>query len=176
MCLSTGGTKKNPTYHSLGNHTETTEIDFDPAVISYAQLLDIFWSSHNPTTRKSAQYKSGIWYHSPEQEKAARASSEAYASRTGSKVYTTIEQADTFYMAEDYHQKFYLQNEHRLKKAVYTGSFKAFVDSFVAARVNGFVGGYGSIEQLMAEIDGYGLENEARELLIKRVKRSGGWF
>ena len=47
-CVYTGGTRKNPTYHDLGDHTESLQVDYDPARISYARLLEVFWDSHNP--------------------------------------------------------------------------------------------------------------------------------
>jgi len=77
-----GGTKKNPTYHSLGDHSETIEIEFDPKKISYKELLDIFWESHEPTVRSfSRQYASFIFFHSEEQKKLAQETKEQLESR-----------------------------------------------------------------------------------------------
>lgn len=60
-----GGSKENPTYYSLGDHSETIQIDYDPTQISYGQLLEVFWNSHNPTYEPwSRQYMSIIFYHS----------------------------------------------------------------------------------------------------------------
>ncbi len=73
----TGGTAPSPTYKSVcggDGHTEGIRVTFDPAVVSYEQLLNVFFEEHNPTGRRGkVQYKSAIWYHSPEQEAAARA-------------------------------------------------------------------------------------------------------
>jgi len=60
----TGGSTKNPTYHSLGDHTETVQIDYDPTQISFEELLDVFWDSHRPTQRAwSRQYMAAVFFH-----------------------------------------------------------------------------------------------------------------
>jgi len=67
-----GGTQPHPTYHTLGDHTETIEIDFDPGVISYEKLLDIFWRSHHPGQPAwSRQYRAVIFYHGERQKALA---------------------------------------------------------------------------------------------------------
>jgi len=117
----TGGTTKNPTYEQVCSHTtghaEAVEIKFDPGKVTYDQLLAVFWKIHDPTQRNrqgpdiGSNYRSAIFYHSPEQEAAARASlaqlekSGQYGQR---KVVTQIVPAVTFYRAEEYHQN-YLQ-------------------------------------------------------------------
>ena len=66
-----GGKKSNPTYHDLGDHTETLQIDFDPDVITYDELLEIFWASHNPGRKSwSRQYMAAVFYHNHKQKKA----------------------------------------------------------------------------------------------------------
>ena len=73
-----GGEKANPTYRDLGNHSEAIQIDFDPAVITYEDLLDLFWESHNPTRPSwSPQYASFVFAHDAEQERRAQASAAA---------------------------------------------------------------------------------------------------
>ena len=69
-----GGSKKNPTYYDLGGHTETIQIDYDPKKITYEELLDIFWESHEPTLSLSSQYASIIFFHNEEQKKIAKKS------------------------------------------------------------------------------------------------------
>ena len=67
-----GGLMDAPTYRNIGDHTETVQVDYDPRQISYAQLLDIFWKSHQPTRSSwSEQYKNAIFYHNEDQEKIA---------------------------------------------------------------------------------------------------------
>jgi peptide-methionine (S)-S-oxide reductase len=114
----TGGHTQNPTYKQVCSdttgHAEAVEVVYDPAVVSYDDLLKLFWQIHNPTTRNrqgpdiGSQYRSAIFYHTPEQEAAARAAKEQVATRyNGKTVVTEISPASTFYPAEEYHQRYY---------------------------------------------------------------------
>lgn len=115
-----GGTKEHPTYQDVctdkTGHAEVVEVEFDPAQVSYDQLLDVFWSNHNPTTANrqgpdvGTQYRSVIFYHSPQQQAAANASKEELqkSSRFNRRIVTQIEPASKFWRAEEYHQR-YLQ-------------------------------------------------------------------
>ncbi|MDQ2868955.1 MAG: peptide-methionine (S)-S-oxide reductase MsrA [Verrucomicrobiota bacterium] len=111
-----GGTTLNPTYEDVCSdetgHAEVVQLEFDPAQISYRQLLDVFWANHDPTTLNrqgpdaGRQYRSVIFYHSPEQ-KAEAENSKAQLERTGKfkrPIVTFIEAAPKFYRAEEYHQ------------------------------------------------------------------------
>ena len=113
-----GGTTENPTYeevcsHQTG-HAEVVEVEFDPTQVTYEQLLDIFWSNHDPTTRDrqgpdiGSQYRSVVFYHSPAQKTAAEAKKEALdrGGRFRRPIVTQIEPAPTFYRAEEYHQRY----------------------------------------------------------------------
>jgi peptide-methionine (S)-S-oxide reductase len=113
-----GGSTENPTYedvcsHATG-HAEVVEVDFDPAQVSYEKLLDSFWTNHDPTTRNrqgpdvGSQYRSVVFYHSPEQKAAAEAK-RAELDKSGKfrrPIVTEIEAAPTFYRAEEYHQQY----------------------------------------------------------------------
>ncbi|KAF0693411.1 Aste57867_15631 [Aphanomyces stellatus] len=111
-----GGTIDNPTYSQVrkGNtgHAEALQVQFDPARISYPQLLDKFWSMHNPTTKDQqkndvgSQYRSAIFYHSEAQRVEAVASMKAHATNHDKPIVTEIVPAGRFFMAEDYHQKY----------------------------------------------------------------------
>jgi peptide-methionine (S)-S-oxide reductase len=115
----TGGTVENPDYKLVCSgrtgHAEAVEVEFDPDRVSYDDLLEVFWANHNPTTRNrqgwdiGSQYRSAIFTHSPEQEHAARASKERVEEglHWPKKVVTEIEPADTFYRAEEYHQRYF---------------------------------------------------------------------
>jgi peptide-methionine (S)-S-oxide reductase len=142
----TGGTRVNPTYHALGDHSEAVEIDFDPSVISYSELLEIFWRSHDPGSRSwSRQYRAAIFYHDEEQKRLALESMKTQEARTG-KVYTEVLPAATFYRAEDYHQKYYLRQRPDLLREL-EGIYPRgndLVDSTAAARANGYLAGNGS--------------------------------
>ncbi len=124
-----GGTTENPTYedvcsHATG-HAEVVEVEFDPAQVSYEQLLDIFWSNHDPTTRDrqgpdiGSQYRSVVFYHSPEQQAAAAAKKAALeqSGRFRRPIVTQIEPAPPFYRAEEYHQQ-YLRKHGRTHCAI----------------------------------------------------------
>jgi peptide-methionine (S)-S-oxide reductase len=113
-----GGTKENPTYeqvcrHDTG-HAEVVQVEFDPTLVSYSHLLEVFWSNHNPTTLNRQgpdigdQYRSVIFYHTPEQKTAAE-ESKAIQERSGrfnKPIVTQIQPAPTFYRAEEYHQRY----------------------------------------------------------------------
>lgn len=117
-----GGQVKNPTYKEVctgqTGHAEVAQIVYDPSKISFAELLEVFWQTHDPTTlnRQGAdvgtQYRSAIFYHSPEQqEEAERYKKELNASGAWDKpIVTEISAAEVFYPAEDYHQNYYNQN------------------------------------------------------------------
>ena len=114
-----GGHVKNPTYEQVctdtTGHAEVIQIEYDPSKISYKQLLDIFWNNHDPTTLNrqgpdvGIQYRSAIFFHSPEQEKEARESKDALdkLGKFGKKIVTQIVPATEFYKAEEYHQQYY---------------------------------------------------------------------
>lgn len=115
----TGGSYPGPTYHDVCSgatgHAESVEIEFDPAVVSYETLLDLFWKIHDPTTLNrqgpdvGTQYRSAIFFHTPEQEAAARASKERLENSGTHRrpIVTEILPAPEFYQAEDYHQRYF---------------------------------------------------------------------
>lgn len=111
-----GGTMLNPTYQDVctdeTGHAEVVELTFDPAKISYEKLVEAFFGLHNPTTPNrqgpdtGTQYRSVIFFHSPEQERVARAVMTRVQPRFSRPIVTQIEPAQTFYRAEDYHQQY----------------------------------------------------------------------
>lgn len=113
-----GGTLANPTYRDVcgdqSGHAEVVQVEFDPARVSYERLLDVFWQIHDPTTLNrqgpdvGTQYRSVIFYHTPEQEQTARASKERLeqSRKLRRPVVTEIVPAQTFYRAEEYHQRY----------------------------------------------------------------------
>ena len=167
-----GGAKKNPTYHQLGDHTETIQIDFDPEKITYERLLDMFWAGHDPTSRSwSRQYKAVIFYHGEEQRNQALATRDRLAERLGAKIHTEILPNQGFYLAEAYHQKYRLRSVRDIM-AEFSAMYPVdedFVDSTAAARVNGYLGGYGSPEALKSDVGELGLSPEAGKRLLEIV-------
>jgi peptide-methionine (S)-S-oxide reductase len=117
-----GGTLKNPTYEQvstdLTGHAEVVHITFDPDVISYDDLLEVFWKSHDPTKLNEqgpdhgTRYRSVIFYHSDEQKELAEKSKQKHTrpGRTAHKIVTEITKFSAFYPAEDYHQNYFKNN------------------------------------------------------------------
>jgi peptide-methionine (S)-S-oxide reductase len=118
-----GGSKKNPAYEEVSSgstgHAESVRVTFDPAKISYARLLEIFWHSVDPTDRggqfcdRGNQYRSAIFYLDDSQRRAAEESKKAIEAQLKRSVVTEITKAGEFYPAEDYHQDFYKKNPVR---------------------------------------------------------------
>ena len=169
----TGGTKDDPTYHALGDHSETVQLDYDPSVITYEELLTVFFEGHDATQRVgSRQYMSAVFHHDAEQERLAREAKAALERELGKTVYTETIPAATFYMAEDYHQKYGLQGNRSVMdeyRRMYP-DFWDIVDSTSATRANAYLYGYGSAEQLRGEVDDLGLSKEAQGRLLSRVE------
>jgi peptide-methionine (S)-S-oxide reductase len=117
-----GGTLDNPTYEDVCSHTtghaEVVEVTYDPERVSYEQLLDVFWHKHDPTQLNRQgwdigdQYRSAIFVHDEEQREVALRSKVQQQPNWKSPIVTQIEQAETFYEAEDYHQQ-YLEKRGR---------------------------------------------------------------
>jgi peptide-methionine (S)-S-oxide reductase len=113
-----GGAVANPTYEQVctdeTGHAEAVQVTFDPSVISYNDLLDLFWANHDPTTLNrqgpdiGSQYRSAIFTHSPEQESIARASreKEQQSGKYRRPIVTEIAPAPQFFRAEEYHQQY----------------------------------------------------------------------
>jgi len=145
-------------------------------VVSYKRLLDVFWNSHTPTfSYETLQYRSVIFYYSEEQRIAAEESKKAREAELGSSIYSAIEASKAFYTAEDYHQKYYLQNVSELNKEmreIYP-EFKDFLDSTAAARLNGYAAGNGDKETLLAELDKLGLSEKGRQKLLEITESRG---
>jgi peptide-methionine (S)-S-oxide reductase len=169
-----GGATENPTYHNIGNHIEVVEIDFDRAQISYLELLDIFWRSHNPRQSPSwsRQYMDAVFYRSEEQRQLVEQKFDSETNAMG-EIYTLVEPLTAFYLAEDYHQKYYLRQEAELMKEFDRMCDRTqFINSTVAARVNGYVAGFGTLSNLQGEIRNFGLSAAGCQKLEKIVSRS----
>jgi peptide-methionine (S)-S-oxide reductase len=113
-----GGSLENPTYEEVctgrTGHAEVVDVEFDPSRIAYEELLEIFWACHDPTTLNrqgpdfGTQYRSVLFFYSPEQEAAARASKEKLerSGRYRREIVTEITPASTYFPAEEYHQRY----------------------------------------------------------------------
>jgi len=119
------GNVKNPTYRQVCNgdtgHAEVVQIKFDPSIITFRDLLNIFFVIHDPTTlnRQGAdvgtQYRSGIYYHTPEQKEVAEQTIRELEAQKiwGSSIVTEVEPIKDFYIAEDYHQEYFVNNPNQ---------------------------------------------------------------
>ena len=168
-----GGTIPNPTYRKLGDHTETIQIEFNAQIISYDELLDVFWQNHAPWERRPVQYMSIIFVHSNDQEQAAHKSLALQEEMRHRQMVTEIRPYETFYLAEDYHQKYYLRRIPELSTellTVYPDS-EDFVSSTVVARVNGYVAGLGTPESLANDLEDFGLSPQSTKKLSNIVSR-----
>jgi methionine-S-sulfoxide reductase len=168
----TGGTAKDPTYHDLRDHSEAVQIDFDPARITYRELLAIFWMGHEPTRKSwSRQYRAAIFYHNEEQKRLATETRDRLASEEKTGIATAVEPYSGFTLAEDYHQKHSLRSYPEVMKEFRTiyPDMRSLVDSTAVARANGYLGGYGSCDSLKEEIEGLGLSPRSKEMLTSVV-------
>jgi len=118
------GLTKNPTYEDVctdtTGHAEAVEVDYDPQEVSYEELLKIFWNNHNPTTLNrqgpdvGKQYRSAVFFHTPEQRKAAIEMKEKLnpiaREKFQSDIVTEIKPASDFYRAEEYHQQYFAKS------------------------------------------------------------------
>ena len=137
-----GGHVANPTYNAVcgGNtgHAEAVRIEFDPEVIGFDDILEIFFATHDPSQLNrqgndvGTQYRSAVFPHSPEQEEAARAAMVRVEAETGKRVVTTIEPLSTWYPAEDYHDDYYARvgNSNPYCMAVIAPKLRKFRKSF----------------------------------------------
>jgi len=168
-----GGTTPDPTYDDIGDHAETVQVEYDPEKISYGELLDVFWTSHNPAARSwSSQYRSAIFPADEEQRKAAERSAAKVRAELGGRIFTAVEPLSRFYRAEGYHQKYYLRSDYLLMREfneMYPER-DGFVNSPSAAKVNGILAGLGSKEGLEKILPLLGLSEEAQKRLRVRVK------
>lgn len=163
-----GGKKDSPTYRSLGDHTETIQLEYDPKIIDHQEILNIFLDNHDPTYPKSIQYRSMIFYHHDHQKELALEVKDEYPN-------IVVKEYTVFHMAEDYHQKYHLSTNKPLYKA-FRGIYPEmaqFVDSTAVARANGYAAGKGYIES-EDSLKELGLNQDGRSLLYGRWRHSSG--
>jgi peptide-methionine (S)-S-oxide reductase len=175
-----GGTTPHPTYHDIGDHTEALRVWYDPSTVSFRELLEVFWSAHTPTSRSwSTQYKAILFFHDEEQKRLAfETRDEASARRGGATIHTELREAENYTPAEDYHQKYYLKLTPPIiddMKAVYPDPGE-LTRSTAAARLNGFIGGYGEPERIEELLPELGLSEKSGRRLLSIVKSRSSLF
>lgn len=155
----------------MGDHTECIQVDFDPAIVSFTELLDEFFAMHNATRlAHSDQYASLILHIGEDQGEAAAESAGRYGALLGAPVMTQIRPLDRFYVAEDCHQKYGLRNDRTLLAEMqdYYPDEARLRESTAAMRLNGFAYNGGRASLLASEIESYGL-SEAGELHLRGI-------
>lgn len=171
-----GGTSIDPTYRKMADHSETVDITFDPEIISYEQLVRLFWENHDATKDrfyKERQYISILFYRDENQLQTAKELHSEYEQLQGKEIHTEFQAFTHFYPAEDHHQKYFLR---RFKKA--TESIKhlfpdeaSFIHSTIAARLNGFVRERGKLPDIKKEITHWGIEEADENLLLDTIDK-----
>lgn len=170
-----GGIKENPTYRSMGDHTETIEVDFNPEMISFENILHIFWNHHTSTNRVAygeRQYMSILFYHSDQQKESILKVKKKLEEDRNEEIETKIVPYTCFTLAEDRHQKYYLK---RFPKAferlqAHYPSPKAFTDSTLTARLNGFVKEFGTLNGIQNEVKGWEISEDSRQIVLDLLK------
>lgn len=169
-----GGTMEHPTYRKLGDHSETIEIDFDPTRISYETLLNVFWNHHYPNrdAYKGRQYLSILRYRNEKQlQDVLRVKKETEAT-LGETIETEIAQFESFTPAETRHQKYYLKRYPQALEQIqaFFPHLEMLVNSTFAARLNGFVKGFGSRQELITEIEMWPITEDSQQVLIDKLR------
>ena len=168
-----GGTTASPSYYNIGDHSETVQVDFDPTIISYGQLLLAFWNAHDAAYPSySIQYRSAIFYTTEQQQKLANETLQKEEVKIGKRLFTDIEPFSGFYIAEDYHQKYNLRQITEVANELYAiyPDPAEFRDSTAAAKLNGYLGGNGDADILNESIDSLGLSEAGRRALLERAQ------
>ena len=169
-----GGASAAPTYHDLDGHAEAIQIDFDASIVSYAELLSVFWENHDGFARPySSQYRSIIFVHNEDQR--ALANGLINQAENEGRPTTEIVSYEGFTRAEGYHQKYQLQSNRILAPVLdelklLFETFDELTDSTIAARINGYVSGRGSRARLEREVPSFGLSQDAEALLLSVVR------
>ncbi len=159
----------------MGDHTETLQVDFDSDLISLEQLLDTFWRNHTP--RKDGygghQYMSLLLFHNSKQNKIIDQVKVKWEAKTNQRLETEIKPFEQFTLAEDKHQKYYFKRSKKAYEMILQlfSTHEDFVNSTIAARLNGFVREFGTLHDLKNEINEWRLDEKDRLLLIETIKK-----
>ncbi|QTD40944.1 peptide-methionine (S)-S-oxide reductase [Sporosarcina sp. Te-1] len=168
-----GGTTALPTYRSMGDHTETVEVDFDPKIIPYEDILRYFWRNHYPNRDeyKGRQYISLLRYHGDVQKEAIGRIKREMEIELGELIETDIGPFESFTLAEERHQKYYLKRYPGALEQLHDifPTPEHLVNSTVAARLNGFVKGFRTRASLLEEVTEWEMSGKDNELIQKKI-------
>lgn len=172
-----GGDTENPTYRNLGSHIETLQLDYDPQIMSYERLLELFFAQHTPTREPwKRQYTAAVFFHDTVQEQLIYQKKEALEKQLGKQVLTEINPYEAFYLAEERHQKYKLQRQPELLaefRAMYPDTLD-FINSTAAARVNGYLYACESCESLIQDLGSFGLSARGQKILLDTATNQQG--
>lgn len=171
-----GGTQAHPTYRQLGDHTETVEMDYDDRILSLENILDVFWSNHNPLNindYKGRQYQSLVLYRSQTQLNAIQHVMKLREEQGKGMPGSEISAFDRFYLAEDRHQKYYLKRyPHAIEElSSLFPSPQELTNATLAARLNGVAKGYANSHIIQEEISTWPISEEEKENMLRLIKR-----
>ncbi|KJH52052.1 putative peptide-methionine (S)-S-oxide reductase [Dictyocaulus viviparus] len=154
-----GGTTVNPSYVNIGDHTEVIEVQFDSSVVSYEDILEFFWSHHNPAQQRKKQYQSAILYETDEEKEIAEKSYKRAK-------FCLFEIDSLIDFQKNYHQKYWLRNETDIFNELKLSDSEV-ASSVLAAKMNAYCAGYNDFSELEELKKEYGLSNS----LVNRVKK-----
>ena len=160
----------NPSYKDLGDHTETVSLSYDPNVVSFETLLSVFWANHNPTIPSQRQYRSLILHHNEEQKLSAQKSLMVARQKTSDEIHTEILPAGKYYEAETYHQKYVLQQHPWLITALLIQTREDLIKSHACTKLNGYLAGYGSLEDALNEAKRLGLNEKMMDYVKIQIE------
>lgn len=168
-----GGDLTTPSYNDLGNHIEVFEVDYDPDVISYEQLVELYFVFYDATMRPlSLRVKPVIYYRTEEEFNIAKMIKQSVEAASSEGIFAVIEPFDIFYLAESKHQLSYLKQESSL----YDEITQIYLDedqlllSLLASKLNGFIPGYGDPRHLALILEGSGLSAPSLERIEMIIK------
>ncbi|MFD2613980.1 peptide-methionine (S)-S-oxide reductase MsrA [Paenibacillus gansuensis] len=175
-----GGTTPDPTYREMGDHSETVEVQFDPAQITLAALLDVFWTNHNPANingYKGRQYWSILLFRDSAQQEAIRQAAAERAQIGGlgraREEETEIAPFHGFYPAEERHQKYYLKRypDAIAKLSSLYPNLDDLHNSTLAARLNGLAKGYTNRARIEQEIAHWQADSSSKEKMLHTIRQ-----
>ncbi len=166
----TGGTSPDPTYHRMGDHTESLQIDFDPSILPLSKLAEIFWENVAPGPSWSRQYMRAFFVASEEQRRVAEEARQAVGKRRKG-LDAPLIPATRFYPAEDYHQKYYLRGRADVMAELSSvfAEPRRLLESTAAARLNGWAGGHCDVRDLRARGDELSLPGATLERVLRAL-------
>ncbi|WP_157265675.1 peptide-methionine (S)-S-oxide reductase MsrA [Paenibacillus sp. FJAT-27812] len=171
-----GGTAADPTYRQMGDHSETIQIAFDSEIVSFEEILEVFWDNHNPDNindYKGRQYRSILFYTDAQQIETIRRVLKKRTVHGVPEPITEIAPFAKFYPAEDRHQKYYLKRypDAMEKLSEWYPTQEELIDSTLAARLNGLAKGYTNLERIVNEIERWQLQADVQKRMVELVKR-----